>query len=197
MLMKTCGAKHVLMGVCLWFIAVQANAGEGRPEVAIETRHGQIVIELLPEIAPGHVANFLKLTESGFYNGTIFHRVIPDFMIQGGDPYTKQMDKSKYGTGGPGYAIPAEFSAEPHVRGTVSMARSRDPDSAGSQFFIVVKDTPHLNGQYTVFGRVISGMETVDRIVAEARDPMDNPIERVEMQVRMRAQEAPAAKTEE
>lgn len=197
MLFKTSRDLRILIGVCLWLIAVLSTAGEGRPEVAIETRHGQIIIELLPEVAPGHVANFLKLTESGFYNGTIFHRVIPGFMIQGGDPNTRKMDKSIYGAGGPGYSIPAEFSDQPHIRGTVSMARSRDPDSAGSQFFIVVQDTPHLNGQYTVFGRVISGMETVDKIVAEARDTMDNPIERVEMQVSARTQGAPAANTGE
>jgi len=197
MLIKASRGASILVGVCLWLIAVLANAGEARPEVSIETRHGQIIIELLPEIAPGHVANFLKLAESGFYNGTIFHRVIPGFMIQGGDPNTRKMDKSIYGTGGPGYTIPAEFSDQPHVRGTVSMARSRDPDSAGSQFFIVVQDVPHLNGQYTVFGRVLSGMETVDKIVAETRDPMDNPVERVEMQVSMRTQEAPAEKSAE
>ena len=188
---------RVLAGLCLLLVVGVATAADSRQKAVIETRFGQIIIEMLPDTAPGHVENFLKLAGSGFYDGTLFHRVIPGFMIQGGDPYTKGTDKTRYGTGGPGYTIPAEFSDQPHVRGTVSMARSRDPDSAGSQFFIVVQDVPHLNGQYTVFGRVLSGMETVDKIVAETRDPMDNPVERVEMQVSMRTQEAPAEKSAE
>ena len=116
-----------------------------------------------------------------FYDGTIFHRVIPGFMIQGGDPNSKSEDRSSHGTGGPGYTIKAEFNDTPHDRGVLSMARSQDPNSAGSQFFIVVKDSHFLDGQYTAFGRVISGMDVADKIVDSPRDPRDNPNDRIEM----------------
>jgi len=107
-------------------------------------------------------------------------------MIRGGDPNTKyEQDKSKYGTGGPGYSVKAEFNDRPHVRGVVSMARAQDPDSAGSQFFILVKDAPHLNSKYTVFGEVVKGIEVADKIVAQPRDTRDNPLERIEMTVRI------------
>ncbi len=129
--------------------------------------------------------NFIKLAKSGFYDGTIFHRVIPGFMIQGGDPNTKGPDKSTYGMGGPGYTIDAEFNKISHKRGIVSMARSRDPNSAGSQFFIVVKDSPFLDGKYTVFGEVVKGMEVADKIVSLKRDYRDMPLERVEMKVKI------------
>jgi peptidyl-prolyl cis-trans isomerase B (cyclophilin B) len=143
-------------------------------------------IRFFPEKAPKHVENFMKLAKSGFYDKTIFHRVIPGFMIQGGDPNTKDAkDKSTYGMGGPGYHIKAEFNDRPHRRGTVSMARSADPDSAGSQFFIVVQDTPHLNGKYTVFGEVVKGMEVADTIVSQPRDARDNPLARIEMTVKI------------
>ncbi|MBT5259058.1 MAG: peptidylprolyl isomerase, partial [Nitrospina sp.] len=131
----------------------------------------------------GHIKNFKDLANSDFYNGTIFHRVIPGFMVQGGDPNTKSDDRSSHGTGGPGHTIKAEFNDETHARGIVSMARSQDPDSAGSQFFVVVKDSDFLDGQYTAFGRVISGMDTVDKIVDSPRDDRDNPIDRIEMKV--------------
>ena len=145
--------------------------------VAIKTPHGEIVIKLFPDIAPKHVESFLKLTKSGFYNGTIFHRVIPGFMIQGGDPNSKDPNnRAMHGTGGPGYNIPAEFSKKEHVRGILSAARSQDPNSAGSQFFIMVAKSPHLDGQYSIFGEVIQGMDVVDKIVAEPRDGRDNPI---------------------
>ena len=149
----------------------------------IETSLGNIEFELLEDVAPGHVQNFKDLANSDFYNGTIFHRVIPGFMVQGGDPNTKSDDRSSHGMGGPGHTIKAEFNDEPHVRGIVSMARSQDPDSAGSQFFVVVKDSDFLDGQYTAFGRVISGMDTVDKIVDSPRDDRDNPIDRIEMKV--------------
>lgn len=129
----------------------------------------KIVIELEPSTAPNTVANFISLVKKGFYNGLIFHRVVPDFMIQGGDP-------SGNGTGGPGYSIEGEFSSNgfkndlKHERGVISMARSNDPNSAGSQFFIMVKDASHLDGEYASFGKVIEGMETVDAIVAAERD---------------------------
>ena len=144
---------------------------------------GKIQIKFFPEVAPNHVKNMVKLAQEKFYDGTTFHRVIPGFMIQGGDPNTKNTDRSTHGTGGPGYKLQAEFNSTPHKRGVVSMARSTDPNSAGSQFFICVGDSHHLNGQYTAFGEVVSGMETVDRIVNVKRDDRDNPLERVEMTV--------------
>jgi len=153
-------------------------------EIAVvETSFGNIEFELLEDVAPGHVQNFKDLANSDFYNGTIFHRVIPGFMVQGGDPNTKSDDRSSHGMGGPGHTIKAEFNDEPHIRGIVSMARSQDPDSAGSQFFVVVKDSDFLDGQYTAFGRVISGMDVADKIVDSPRDDRDNPIDRIEMKV--------------
>ena len=149
----------------------------------IETSLGNIEFELLEDVAPGHVKNFKDLASSGFYNGTTFHRVIPGFMVQGGDPNTKSDDRSSHGMGGPGHTIKAEFNDEPHVRGIVSMARSQDPDSAGSQFFVVVKDSDFLDGQYTAFGRVVSGIDVADKIVDSPRDDRDNPIDRIEMKV--------------
>ncbi len=154
-------------------------------QAVIETKFGSITIKLLPEVAPGHVKNFLDLAKKGFYNGTTFHRVIPGFMIQGGDPNSKSPDKGKHGMGGPGYTIKAEFNATPHKRGIVSMARAGHPDSAGSQFFICVKDSNFLDRQYTVFGEVVSGIEVVDKIVSQPRDPNDNPFERIEMKVKI------------
>lgn len=151
-------------------------------EVAvIETTLGTIEVGFFPDKAPGHVKNFKDLAEKGFYNGTAFHRVIPGFMIQGGDPNSKSSDKSSHGTGGPGYTIDAEFNDTPHNRGVLSMARSQDPNSAGSQFFIVVKDSHFLDGQYTVFGEVLDGMDVADEIVNSPRDGNDNPDERIEM----------------
>ena len=116
-------------------------------KVIIETNHGKIIINLLPDIAPETVRNFTKLAGTGFYDSTLFHRVIPGFMIQGGDPNSKQPDKSNWGTGGPGYTINAEFNPRSHLRGIVSMARSTDPNSAGSQFFIVTTDSTFLDGE--------------------------------------------------
>ena len=153
----------------------------GNEVAVIETTLGDIELELQNDIAPGHVKNFKDLAEKGFYDGTTFHRVIPGFMIQGGDPNTKSDDRSTHGMGGPGYTIKAEFSSTPHTRGVLSMARSQDPDSAGSQFFVVVKDSSFLDNQYTVFGRVTKGMDVVDKIVDLPRDSKDNPDEKVEM----------------
>ncbi len=151
----------------------------------IETKFGNITLKFFPDVAPGHVKNFIDLAKKGFYDGTTFHRVIPGFMIQGGDPNSKNPDKRMHGQGGPGYTIKAEFNDRPHTRGTLSMARAQSPDSAGSQFFICVKDAPFLNKQYTVFGEVESGMEAVDKIVSQPRDPNDNPNERIEMKVKI------------
>ena len=147
----------------------------------IETKFGKIVIEFFPESAPRHVDNFKKLAAMGFYNGTTFHRVIPGFMIQGGDPNSKDSDRSRHGTGGPGYNVKAEFNSISHKRGIVSMARSSDPDSAGSQFFICIKDSPFLDKQYTVFGEVAEGLDVADKIVSSKRDEKDNPLEKIAM----------------
>lgn len=150
----------------------------------IKTKFGDVEIKFYPDVAPRHVENFVKLAKSGFYNGTIFHRVIPGFMIQGGDPNTKDtLKKDIYGQGGPGYTIKAEFSDIPHKRGIVSMARAADPDTAGSQFFIVVEDSRFLDHKYTVFGEVTKGIGVADKIVNLPRDERDNPKERVEMTV--------------
>lgn len=151
------------------------------PIVTIETENGSTIkIELYPEIAPNTVKNFISLVNSGYYNGLIFHRVIPGFMIQGGCP-------EGTGMGGPGYSIKGEFSGNgfdnplKHDRGVISMARSARPDSAGSQFFIMVEKSPHLDGQYAAFGKVIEGMEEADRIVAVKRDYNDRPREEQRM----------------
>lgn len=152
-------------------------------KAVIETKFGNIELKFFPDVAPNHVKNFVDLAKKGFYDGTTFHRVIPGFMIQGGDPNTRDHDKSKHGFGGPGHTVKAEFNAKPHKRGTLSMARSGHPDSAGSQFFICVADSRFLDKQYTVFGEVVSGMEAADTIVSQKRDPNDNPLERIEIKV--------------
>lgn len=154
------------------------------PVVTIKMQNPELApiqIELYPEIAPNTVNNFVSLVSDGFYNGIIFHRVIPGFMIQGGDP-------EGMGFGGPGYSIKGEFAANGfkndlrHTRGVISMARSMSPDSAGSQFFIMHEDAPHLDGQYAAFGKVISGIETVYAIASAARDYSDKPYEDQVMQ---------------
>ena len=150
--------------------------------VNIETNHGNILFGLLPDLAPETVRNFVKLTKDGFYDGTLFHRVIPGFMIQGGDPNTKNPNmKGQWGMGGPGYNVKAEFSSRSHLRGIVSMARSTDPNSAGSQFFIVTKDSTFLDREYTIFGEVTEGMDVVDKIVNLQKDQNDCPLEDAKM----------------
>lgn len=151
------------------------------PTFIIEMENGQTMKgELYPEIAPNSVANFVELANSGFYDGVIFHRVIPGFMIQGGDP-------QGLGIGGPGYSIRGEFAKNgfknplKHERGVLSMARSAMPNSAGSQFFIMVDDSPFLDGQYAAFGKVTQGMETADAIVSVPRDARDKPYEEQKM----------------
>jgi len=146
-------------------------------KATIETNFGNILFELFPNIAPETVRNFTILAKKNFYDGTLFHRVIPGFMIQGGDPNTKKADKSKWGMGGPGYTIKAEFNSRSHLRGIVSMARATDPNSAGSQFFIVTKDSTFLDKQYTVFGQVLEGMNVADKIVNIQRDKNDCPLQ--------------------
>ena len=149
--------------------------------VIIKTGFGNIKFNLVSDIAPETVRNFSQLAKSGFYNGTLFHRIIPGFMIQGGDPNTKNPDKSTWGQGGPGYNLKAEFNSRSHLRGIVSMARSTDPDSAGSQFFIVTSDSTFLDKQYTVFGEVVDGMEAADKIVNLPRDGNDCPKQEAKM----------------
>ena len=150
-------------------------------DAIIKTSFGNIKFNLVPDIAPETVRNFSQLAKSGFYNETLFHRIIPGFMIQGGDPNTKNPDKSTWGQGGPGYNLKAEFNSRSHLRGIVSMARATDPDSAGSQFFIVTSDSTFLDRQYTVFGEVVDGMEVADKIVNLPRDGNDCPKQEAKM----------------
>jgi peptidyl-prolyl cis-trans isomerase B (cyclophilin B) len=182
------------MAVCLilsgaWFLGSAALFAADKtpakaPKALIKTKFGDMEIVFFPDKAPKHVENFVTLAKSGFYNGTIFHRVIPGFMIQGGDPNTKDPKKPEtYGMGGPGTHVNAEFNDTPHRRGILSMARTNDPNSAGSQFFIVVKDSNFLDGQYTAFGEVVKGMEVADKIVDLPRNARDLPNERAEITV--------------
>lgn len=153
------------------------------PQAVIKTRHGDITLEFFSDKAPNHVKNFLDLARKGFYNGTTFHRVIPGFMIQGGCPNSKPGATGTPGTGGPGYHVDAEFNDTKHKRGILSMARAANPNSAGCQFFIMASDYPSLDGQYSAFGRVVSGLEVVDKIVNEPRGRNDMPNQRVEMTI--------------
>jgi len=191
-------AKTYLWLIVVLFFAVSVNAEVKKQaftkeeikkmsetKAVIETKFGSIELKFFPDVAPNHVKNFIDLAKKGFYDGTIFHRVIPGFMIQGGDPNSTSHDKSKHGMGGPGYTIKAEFNNKSHKRGILSMARAAHPDSAGSQFFICVADAPFLDKQYTVFGEVVSGMDVADKIVSQQRDARDNPIERIEMKVKI------------
>jgi len=148
----------------------------------LKTSLGTIVFRFYDKDAPKHVANFKKLATDGFYNGTTFHRVIPGFMIQGGDPNSKDADRSNDGTGSAGSNINAEFNQNKHLRGTVSMARSQDPNSASCQFFICVKPQPSLDNLYSVFGQVVEGMDVVDKIVSVPRDARDNPLDKIVME---------------
>ena len=151
-------------------------------DVVIKTGFGDIKFSLLPDIAPETVRNFVALAKKGFYDGTLFHRVIPGFMIQGGDPNTKDPNKkSQWGMGGTGNTINAEFSSRSHLRGIVSMARATDPNSADSQFFIVTSDSTFLDKQYTVFGEVVDGIEVADKIVNLPRDGNDCPKQAAKM----------------
>jgi cyclophilin family peptidyl-prolyl cis-trans isomerase len=150
----------------------------------IATKFGEIKVEFYPEHAPKAVENFRKLANRTFYDGLIFHRIVPNFVIQGGDPNTRDVNnRSRWGSGGPGWTIKAEFNKNKHSRGAISMARSQDPDSAGSQFFIVLKDSNFLDGQYTVFGKVISGMDIVDKIASLKTDSTDAPVDTKEAEM--------------
>jgi len=188
------GSILVVWLLCLTMAFAQVKEKNFTPEEikkmadttgVIETKFGNIELKFFPDVAPNHVKNFIDLAKKGFYDGTTFHRVIPGFMIQGGDPNTKSPDRSKHGLGGPGYALKAEFNEKTHKRGTLSMARAASPDSAGSQFFICVAPASFLDKQYTVFGEVVSGMEVADKIVSQPRDKKDNPNDRVEIKVKI------------
>ena len=164
--------KSILINLLAATLAVASvNAEEQKPmnsanEVAvIKTSEGEMIAEFWPEVAPNTVENFKKLARSGFYDGTAFHRIVKGFMIQGGDPLTKDPAKeSRYGTGDPGYKIKAEFNDRSHERGVLSMARSSDPDSAGSQFFICLGNVSRLDHQYTTFGKIIKGDDVLGKI---------------------------------
>jgi peptidyl-prolyl cis-trans isomerase B (cyclophilin B) len=168
--------------------AAPAAKGSSTNEVAvIKTSAGEMVVEFWPDVAPKTVENFKKLAKQGFYDGTAFHRIIKGFMIQGGDPKTKDTSsEAEYGTGGPGYSIKAEFNERKHTKGVISMARSSDPDSAGSQFFIMLGAAPSLDHQYTAFGKLIKGEDVLEKIgntpVAPRGREMSKPRERVEVQ---------------
>lgn len=158
--------KKTLLATLVALFAVNANAQIGekvmtetqKEYVKVETKHGDVYFEFFEKDAPKHVEAFKKLTNEGFYDGLVFHRVVPDFVAQTGDP-------TGTGTGGPGYTLKAEFNDRPHIRGAVGMARSGHPDSAGSQFYFVLKDARFLDNEYTVFGQVVKGMENIDLIV--------------------------------
>lgn len=170
----------LLMGLAASAVAAEKKQYDKLPEMkidpaktyvaTIDTSLGTIKAELFPKIAPKTVNSFVFLAKEGFYEGVIFHRVIPGFMIQGGDP-------TGTGSGGPGYNVPAEFNEMKHERGVLSMARASDPDSAGSQFFIMHAKSPHLDGQYTAFGKVTQGLDVVDKIVNLPTDARDRPVE--------------------
>lgn len=200
--------KYLQIIVCAMLIFAHTSAAQkkspttkkGKPAVSeqqpnpkkgfviIETSLGNITIQLNDSAAPKHSANFRKLAKEGYYDSTTFHRVIPNFMIQGGDPNSKSGERSTHGMGGPDYRIDAEIGL-PHERGVIAAARQGDPInpqrmSNGSQFYITVVPTNFLDGQYSVFGKVVEGMDVADKIVAVPRDPRDNPIEKV-MIIRM------------
>ena len=161
--------------------AATTNAPAAGDDVGvITTSMGVMVVEFYPDVAPHHVENFKKLAKSGFYDGTCFHRVMPGFMIQGGDPNTKNENaKDTWGMGGPGYTVNAEFNSKHHARGILSMARSNDPNSAGSQFFICQADAGYLDRQYTVFGNLIKGFDVLDKIANTPTEAPNRPITRV------------------
>ena len=188
--MKFILAAALTLGV---FMSTDAQAqddkGGEKPTYVITVTQGNenlgdIVIELWPDIAPLHCAFFEERVTEGWYNGSAFHRVIPNFMIQGGDPNSKDKPRTMWGTGGYPEKVKGEFSTDvSHERGVLSAARTNDPDSFSGQFFICVGSPRHLDGQYTAFGKVVSGMEVADKIVAAPRDARDNPLEKIEMKI--------------
>ncbi len=180
----------LLFGVALATAAETNNAAAAKKESAppaaakevavVKTSEGEMVLEFYPEVAPKHVENFKKLAKQGFYDGQCFHRVIRGFMIQGGDPNTKdESNKGSWGMGGPGHTVNAEFNDKPHVRGTLSMARTSDPNSAGSQFFICHGSPRQLDHQYTVFGKLIKGDDVLEKIATTPTEGPDRPVKRM------------------
>ena len=168
------------LAAALAVVSLAQGAEEKKQVAVIKTNQGEMVAEFWPEVAPKTVANFLKLANEKFYDGTAFHRVIKGFMIQGGDPLTKDDSKmARWGTGDPGYKVDAEFNKKPHVRGVLSMARSADPNSAGSQFFICHGTPSFLDGQYTAFGKLIKGDEVLEKIATTPTGANDRPVEKV------------------
>ena len=192
--MPLIGMKLSILNAMLcavFFAAAQLGAEEKKEkpmntsnEVAvIKTNEGDMVAELWPDVAPKTVENFKKLARQGFYDGTAFHRIIKGFMIQGGDPLTKDESKrASWGTGDPGYKIAAEFNEKSHTRGVLSMARSNDPNSAGSQFFICHGDPTFLDRQYTAFGKLIKGDEVLEKIATTKTGPGDRPLKRINVE---------------
>ena len=189
-----------LILLTLLVIGVLFMTYEKENDVAvISTNFGDMVVEFYPDIAPMHVDSFIALINEEYFNGTTFHRVIPGFMIQGGDPNSRNENRATHGTGGRAgkffglgneedpstWLIPQEFSDTPHVKGILSMARTNDPNSASSQFFVCHDNANFLDNNYTVFGKVIDGLDIIDQIANVAKDQNDNPLERVEMSIRI------------
>ena len=189
-----------LLLLTLLVIGVLFMTYEKENDVAvISTNFGDMVVEFYPDIAPMHVDSFIALINEEYFNGTTFHRVIPGFMIQGGDPNSRNENRATHGTGGRAgkffglgneedpstWLIPQEFSDTPHVKGILSMARTNDPNSASSQFFVCHDNANFLDNNYTVFGKVIDGLDIIDQIANVAKDQNDNPLERVEMSIRI------------
>ena len=191
-------SKFLILAAILTFIGVSCMNMTHEERVAvISTKHGDMVVEFYPDVAPMHVESFITLAEEEYFNGTTFHRVIPGFVIQGGDPNSKSANRALHGTGGRAgkffglgdendsntWLIPAEFNDIPHTKGILSMARTNDPNSASSQFFVCHDNAPFLDKNYTVFGKVIKGLEVIDLIVNSEKDMNDNPLEKIEMTV--------------
>ena len=200
-----------IIGIILTFLILgviyMATVKEGSEEnfnkdndvAIITTKFGQMIVEFYPELAPMHVESFVTHVSEGYFDGTTFHRIIPGFVIQGGDPNSRSSNRATHGTGGRAgkffgigdeedpntWLIPAEFNSTPHTKGILSMARTNDPNSASSQFFICHDNAPFLDNNYTVFGKVIDGAEFIDLIVNQEKDMRDNPIEKVEMTIKM------------
>ena len=172
------------LAVTLSVRSFAADEKKAADEVAVVTTNmGTMVLEFWPDVAPKHVENFKTLAKKGFYDGTAFHRVIKGFMIQGGDPLTKDdANAARWGTGDPGYKIKAEFNDKPHTRGVLSMARSQDPDSAGSQFFICHDKASSLDGKYTAFGKLIKGDDVLEKIATTPTTTPDRPVKRMNVE---------------
>ena len=189
----------VLILIFLVIGAIIMNYEKESEVAVISTNFGDMVVEFYPDIAPMHVESFMALANEEYFNGTTFHRVIPGFMIQGGDPNSRNENRATHGTGGRAgkffglgneedpstWLIPQEFSDTPHVKGILSMARTNDPNSASSQFFVCHDNANFLDNNYTVFGKVIDGLDIIDEIANVAKDQNDNPLERVEMSIRI------------